>query len=146
MKFLRKISNNDICKVELLSVLDQDVLELLPVEGFFSKNSKIDTNLDDLYFTSGYAELSESGSETKDGYLYEQNFGLRFPTNEDRGLILKRFRYLKLIRLHLHNGKKVEIGRNDYRQNKHMVAKFDTTQQFTELSWSIKTIFAFDYS
>ncbi|WP_131450838.1 hypothetical protein [Chryseobacterium sp. FH1] len=125
-------------------MLNSDPLELVPMEGDFSKNKPINTNLDKLYFTAGYAELSESGEDTDAGYKYEQEFGFGFPTNDDRKKILQRYRFLKLIRIHLCNGKTIELGRNDYRQNKPMVGTFNTDKNFTELNFKISTIFPYE--
>lgn len=145
MNFLRKISDNHIVKVELISVLSDQPLTITPKEGNFSETELADAVFDTVYFTVASPDLSESGKDTTAGYQYLQEFSFKFPTNEDRRKFLMYFRYLKIIRIHFCKGKHVDLGRNDYHQNTPIKGKFSTDKNFTQVSWQIQTIFPFEF-
>lgn len=145
MNFLRQITDNMINRVELISLLSDEALNITPPEGNFSKTNVAEASFDQIYFTVSSAFLGEEGKDTESGYLYNQEFSFKFPTNAKRKEIINRFRELKLIRVHYCNGKYTDIGRNDYYQNKSITGSFSTDKDFTTMKWSVSAIFAFEY-
>lgn len=145
MNFLRKITDNHIIKVELISVLSDQVLQLAPLEGHFSKTDLGIVVSDGVYFTVDSPQFTESGKPTAAGYQYLQEFSFKTPANSDRIEYLRRFRYLKAIRIHFCNGRYVDLGRNDYHQNHPITGEFETDKNFTRIAWQIQTIFPFQF-
>lgn len=146
MNLLRNIKDNSIVRIELVSVLSDQALVLTPVEGNFSVSDSALVTFGSVYFTAGSCYLEESGKETNAGYQYLQEFGFKIPTNKDRVAFLKYFKILKLIRFYHCDGTFVDIGRNDYEQNKAMAGSFETISTFTAIKWAVQTIFPYDYN
>ncbi|HCR78012.1 MAG TPA: hypothetical protein DIW37_16715 [Chryseobacterium sp.] len=134
-----------INRVELISLLSDEVLNITPPEGNFSKSNIAEAAFDQIYFTVSTPSFTEDGKDTESGMLYTQEFSLKFPTNTKRKEILNRFRELKIIRLHYCNGKYTDIGRNDFYQNKSITAAFSTDRDFTMMKWIVTAIFPFEY-
>ena len=145
VNLLRKIKDNSICKIEVISILSDQPLVLTPTEGNFSQNIDAELAFDQTYFTAKSCYLEETGKDTDAGFQYLQEFGLKIPTNKDRIKFLKYFRVLRLIRLHCSDETFVEIGRNDLEQNVPMKGSFETDENFTLLKWSVQTVFPFDF-
>ena len=145
MNFLRQITDNMINRVELVSLLSDEVLNITPPEGNFSKSAIANADFDQVYFTVSSPSLSEEGEDSDSGFLWPKEFSFKFPTNAQRGVILNRFKELKLIRLHYCNGNFTDLGRNDYHQNKSLTARISTDGNFTQMSWTINSIFPFEY-
>lgn len=145
MNFLRKVTDNKINKVELISVLSDQPLAIVPKEGDFSATDLADALFDKVYFTVSSAELTENGKDTEAGYQYVQEFSFKFPTNEDRKKLLMYFRILRHIRISFCNGKQVYLGRNDYEQNRLISGQFSTDGKFTRIQWAVQSIFPFEF-
>lgn len=145
VNLLRKIKDNNICKIEVISILSDQPLVLTPTEGNFSQNQDAELTFDKTYFTANSCYLEENGKDTDAGYQYLQEFGFKIPTNKDRIIFLKYFRVLRLIRLHYCDQTFVEIGRNDLEQNAPMKGSFETDENFTLFKWSVQTVFPFDF-
>lgn len=141
----RKIEDNSIVKIELISMLSDQPLVITPMEGNFSENADVELRMNEVYFTAKSCYLEENGKNTDAGYQYLQEFGFKIPTNKDRVAFLKYFRILRQIRLHYCDGSHTDIGRNDYHQNTPMKGSFETVQNFTNLKWSVQTIFPFGF-
>lgn len=145
MNFLRQITDNMINRVELISLLSDEVLNITPPEGNFSESGVAEAAFDQIYFTVSTPSFTEDGKDTESGWLYTQEFSFKFPTNSKRKEILNRFRELKLIRIRYCNGKHTDIGRNDFYQNKPITGSYSTDGNFTVIKWIVSAIFAFEY-
>ena len=145
VNLLRKIKDNSICKIELISILSDQPLVLKPKEGNFSQNLDADLSFDQTYFTAKSCYLEETGKDTDAGFQYLQEFGFKIPTNQERIRFLKYFRVLRLVRLRYCDETFVDIGRNDLEQNIPMKASFETDGDFTLIKWSVQTVFPFDF-
>lgn len=145
MNFLRKIKDNVIIRVELLSIFNDAPLIIDPQEGNFSLNQDATAQFNQVYFTVDSCYLTEDGKPTDAGDQYLQQFGFKIPTNKDRVEFLKYFKKLKTIRAFCSDGTYIEMGRNDFHQNTVMKAAFSTDGDFTKIDWSIQTIFPFDF-
>lgn len=145
MNFLRKISDNKINKVELISALSDQPLVIVPVEGDFSKTDLAEASFSGVYFTVSSADLGENGKDTDAGYQYMQEFSFKFPTNKERRAFLNYFRIVRHIKIHFCNGAHTYLGRNDYAQNRLISGTFSTDGNFTKISWAVQSIFPFEF-
>lgn len=145
MNFLRQITDNMINRVELISLLSDEVLNITPPQGNFSKTNLAEADFDQTYFTVSSPFFGEEGKDTESGWLYNQEFSFKFPTNTQRKVILNRFRELKLIRIHYCNGMFTDVGRNDFYRNKSVTATYSTDRDFTTMKWSVNAIFPFEF-
>lgn len=145
MNFTRILEDNDIVKIQLIPLQDSQTVDLSPVEGNFSKSKPSVLAFDDLYFTVNTVDLSQEGEDTSGGFQYTTKFSLYFPANSNMALIMKRLRFLKIIRVIRCDGKYIDIGRNDYFQNKPMAAAQSSNKDFVQMSWSVATIFPYNY-
>lgn len=144
MNFKRDLVDNKIVKIELVGYLSDQSIMISPPEGNFSKSRIGNVNFDGVYFTINSVELAESGKDTIAGFQYVQSFSFNFPNNKVKTKFIRRFKALRTIRVWYCGDRYTDLGRNDYHQNKPMVAQFNNSQDFLNISYEVQTIFPYE--
>lgn len=100
-----------------------------------------------VYFSPSKGVISEVGTETRSGMVYEQKLQLQFPSNDPLRIVrLEAYLKVKFIYITLSTGMVLFFGRNDYFQNTVPKKNVSISKDLTQITYSLKSIFPMGFT
>lgn len=94
-----------------------------------------------VYFTPSKGIISETGTDTRSGMVWEQKLQLQFPSNDPlKAMRLEAYLKVKYIYITLSTGMVLFFGRNDYFQNAVPKRAVVVTKDLTQITYTLKSI------
>lgn len=101
----------------------------------------------EVYFSPSKGVISEVGTETRSGMIFEQKLQLQFPSNDPLRIIrMEAYLKVKYIYITLSTGMVLFFGRNDYFQNTVPKKSVSITKDLTQITYTIKSMFPMGFT
>lgn len=111
---------------------------LQPFHNTYTENSIVKP----IYFGKATAALSQEGSTTKAGMLYNQALKIRFPNGDLlEASRIQEYASVKYIYIKMSGGLVFFFGRNDFQQNSKPTVSIKNTANIVEVTYASSSIF-----